>query len=86
MHLILLKIQTMMDIKEVLLLRLIVSLIKSQLKVVVLKCKLNKTSNYLKNYTNQLLKNFKKACSSFKNTIWGADLADMQLMSKLISY
>ena len=76
----------MMDIKEVLLLRLIISLLKSQVKVVVLKMKLNETNNYLKNYTNQLLNNFIKVYSSFKNTIWGADLVDMQLISKLISY
>ena len=76
----------MMDIKEVLLLRLIISLLKSQVKVVVLKMKLNETNNYLKNYTNQLLNNFRKVYSSFKNTIWGADLVYMQLISKLISY
>ena len=76
-HLILLIIQNMMDIKEVLLLRLIISLLKSQVKVVVLKMKLNETNNYLKNYTNQLLNNFRKVYSSFKNTIWGADLVDM---------
>ena len=75
-----------MDIKEVLLLRLIISLLKSQVKVVVLKMKLNETNNYLKNYTNQLLNNFRKVYSSFKSTIWGADLVDMQLISKLISY
>ena len=75
-----------MDIKEVLLLRLIISLLKSQVKVVVLKMKLNETNNYLKNYTNQLLNNFRKVYSSFKNTIWGADLVYMQLISKLISY
>ena len=40
-------------------------------------------SNQLKNCTNQLLKNFKKEVfSSFKDNIWGADLADMQLISK----
>ena len=35
--------------------------------------------NYLKNYTNQLLKKIKKrtACSGFKDNICGADLADM---------
>ena len=76
----------MIDIKEVFLLRLIISLLKSQVKVVVLKMKLNETNNYLKNYTNQLLNNFRKVYSSFKNTIWGADLVDMQLISKLISY
>ena len=40
-------------------------------------------NNQLKNYTNPLLENFKKEVySGFKNNIWGADLADMQLMSK----
>ena len=44
---------------------------------------LNKMSNQLKNYTNQLPKNFKKRVySSFKDNIWGADFADMQLISK----
>ena len=39
--------------------------------------------NYLKNYTNQLLnKEGKKSYSSFKDNIWGADLADMQLVSR----
>ena len=35
-----------------------------------------------KNYTNQLLKNLKnEVYSLFKENIWGADLADMQLIS-----
>ena len=38
------------------------------------------------NFINQLLGNFKKmyyeVYSSFKNNIWGVDLADMQLISK----
>ena len=34
------------------------------------------------NYINQLLKNFKKVYSSSKDNIWGADLADMQLLGK----
>ena len=36
------------------------------------------------NFINQLLEKFKKrkVCSSFKDNIWGADLADMQLISK----
>ena len=39
--------------------------------------------NQLKNYTNQLLENLKTAVySGFKDNIWGADLADMQLISK----
>ena len=34
------------------------------------------------NYINQLLKKFKKVYSSFTDNIWGADLADMQLLNK----
>ena len=36
------------------------------------------------NFINQLLENFikRKVCSSFKNNIWGVDLADMQVISK----
>ena len=36
------------------------------------------------NFTNQLLGNLKKTKvhSSFKDNIWGVDLADMQLISK----
>ena len=36
--------------------------------------------NQLKNYINQLLENFEK--EKFRDNIWGADLADMQLISK----
>ena len=50
------KAQTMMDNKEVFLLWFTNILIKS-LKLVVLIIKLNKISNQLKNYTNQLLEN-----------------------------
>ena len=39
------------------------------------------TQNRLKDYTNQLLENFKKN-SAFKDNIWGAYLPDMQLISK----
>ena len=40
-------------------------------------------SNYQKNYTNQLLENLKKEVHApFIDNIWGADLADMQLISK----
>ena len=40
-------------------------------------------NNYLKNFINQLLKIQKrKVYSTFKDNIWGADLADMQLLSK----
>ena len=46
--------------------------------------KLNKINNWLKNYTNQFLKKFQKGrvYSSFKDNIWGADLANIQLISK----
>ena len=82
----------MMDIKEVLLLWFITFLIKSPQVVVVLRpllrllliMILNQTYNQLKNYTNQLLKKFKKrkVYSGFKDNTWGADLADVQLLSK----
>ena len=41
--------------------------------------------NQLKNYANQLLKKIKKrtAYSGSKDNIWGAGLADMQLISKI---
>ena len=38
-------------------------------------------NNQLKNYTNQLLENL-KVYSEFRDNIWGADLADMKLISK----
>ena len=46
--------------------------------------KISQTKKELKNYTNQLLESFekRKVPSSFINNIWGADLADVQLMSK----
>ena len=34
------------------------------------------------NFINQLLENLRKAYSSFKDSIWDADLADVQLISK----
>ena len=49
----------MMDIKEVFLLWFIDFLIKKP-QAVVLTMKLNKINNWMKNYTNQLLKNVKK--------------------------
>ena len=52
----LLKILSMMDIKEVLLEWFIIFLIKST-QVKVLNMKRCHTSNYLENYTNQLLEN-----------------------------
>ena len=36
----------------------------------------------MKNCTSQFIKKFKSLHSSFKSNIWGADLADMQLISK----
>ena len=40
--------------------------------------------NQLKNYTNQFLEIFKKRTvySGFRDSIWGADLAEIQLISK----
>ena len=57
---------------------------KKSLKIVVSPImRLNKIYDQLKNYTNQLLKiKKKKVYSGFKDNIWGADLADMQLISK----
>ena len=48
------------------------------------KIKLCQINNQPKNYANQLLENLKKrkVFSSFKNNISGADLADIQLISK----
>ena len=56
-----------------------VSLTDKSAKVAVLIMKLNKMSNKLKNYTNQLLKNIlrKRVYSSSKDNILGPDLADM---------
>ena len=34
------------------------------------------------NYTNQLLENKKTVYSSFKDNVWGSDLANMQSISK----
>ena len=34
------------------------------------------------NFINQLLQNLGKVYSSFRDNIWGVDLADMQLLSK----
>ena len=52
--------------------------------VVSLKIKLNKINNQLKNYKHQSLKHFRKrkVYSSFKDNVQGADLADIQLISK----
>ena len=78
----LLKIQNTMDVKKVLLLWFTSFLIEIP-QVVVLIIKLNKINNWLKNYTNQLLKIWKRRVySSLKGNTLGADLADMQLMGK----
>ena len=79
-HFILLKNQNMMDIKEVLL----SFLIKISISVVVLKMKNCQIKNKLINYTRQLWKQFekRKVNLSFIENIWGANLADMWLLSK----
>ena len=45
---------------------------------------MNQIINWQMNFINQLLENFKKrkVCSSFRDNIWGVDLADMQSLSK----
>ena len=72
----------MMDIKEVLLLLFIDSPIKRLLLEQLYLCQINSLPM---NFLNQLLIFCKKrrVYSSFKDNIWGADLADMQLISKL---
>ena len=54
-------------------------LIKNLVEVVPL---MNQIINQQMNYLNQLLKNFKKVYSSFRDNIWGVNLADMQSLSK----
>ena len=46
------------------------------------KMKLYLKKNYQNNYATQLLENLRKVHSSFIDNIWGADLTDMQLISK----
>ena len=77
------KTQNMMDIKEVLLLWFINVLIK-KLQVEQLKSKLNKMINQVKNCIKKLFKKLKKGkvYSPLKDNIQGADLADIQLISK----
>ena len=79
-HFILLKNQNMINIKEVLL----SFLIKISISVVVLKMKNCQIKNKLINYTRQLWKQFekRKVNLSFIENIWGANLADMWLLSK----
>ena len=50
------------------------------LSVVALKMRLFQIKNYLKNYRNQLSETLTK--ESILDNVWGADLADMQLISK----
>ena len=72
-----------MTIKEVLLKWSISDLIKNRLAA-VLKMRVCQTSNYQKNDTNQLIENSLKEKYNhiLIDNIWGADLADMQLISK----
>ena len=82
----------MMGIKEGLLLLFIIFLIKSPLhlqinlwqEVVLLIMRLNKIYNQQMIFINQLLENLKKEkiYSGIKDNIWGAYLADVQLISK----
>ena len=63
------------------------NLLRSQINlipVVLLIANLFQTNNYLKSCTNQLLEKLKneKYNHIFKYNIWGADLTDMQLISK----
>ena len=52
-------------------------------QVVLLKMTICQTKNQLRNYTNPLLENFKKEkYASLSQTIWGADLVNMQVISK----
>ena len=72
-----------MDIKEDLLQWYINFLIKN-LKEAGLLIIIKKIYNQLMNFISQLLENLKNIYiySSFRDNIWGADLADMQLLSK----
>ena len=73
----------MMDIKEILFIWFKIFLTKSLLLVVVIKKKICETKNSLKNYIKQLLQNLRnKSTLSFIDKLWGADLADVQLICK----
>ena len=52
------------------------------LLVILLKVKLCRINNYLKNDTDQSLESFKNKKYTHLLKIWGADLTDMQLISK----
>ena len=71
-----------MDIKEDLLLWFIKFLIKSRQAVVLIPREFNE--QLAKQLHKPIIRNFKKrkAYSGFKDNIWGADLANMQLISK----
>ena len=71
-HLILLKIWNMIDIYG----------LGPILLVILLKVKLCRINNYLKNDTDQSLESFKNKKYTHLLKIWGADLTDMQLISK----
>ena len=72
----------MMDIKGVLL-QWFINVWMKKLLVVLLKMKIWQTKNQLKNYITKLLENLKKEkYTPFIDNISGADLADMQLISK----
>ena len=73
----------MMDIKEGLLLWFTDFWIKSP-QAVVLIYHQSLMNKWLKNYTNQFLEILKKRTvySGFRDSIWGADLAEIQLISK----
>ena len=82
-RLILLKIQIIMVIKEVLLQWFVNFLIKS-LYVLLLKTRLFQTNILAEELHQIIIRKFekRKVYLSFIDNIWGADLADMQLMSK----
>ena len=72
-----------MNFKEELLLWFINCLIKSQKEVVLLINKIKQNLQLAKELHKPIIRKFKKrkAYSGFKDNIWGADLADMQLKS-----
>ena len=43
---------------------------------------MNQIINWQMNFINKLLKNLRKVYSSFRENIWGIDLADMESLSK----
>ena len=70
----------MIDIREVLLVWFINFLTKKYQVAVISLCQVNKWQmNFISKF---LKKNLKKVYTSFKDNIWGPDLADMHLVSK----